>query len=121
MAVLLNRRYSKLRASNHAGSDQVLRHKIRRRAFPDGLKGDQDDHFLQRCPARGPHGAGNVIPNVLTVAEPILTRIRGRKGDRNSREKRSGNLRIHEPCLPRPCGDHGQHGQSIRLPSAWAR
>ena len=28
--------------------------------FPDGLRGNQDDRLLQRCPAGVPHGAGKV-------------------------------------------------------------
>ena len=39
--------------------------------FTDGLRGDQDDYLLQRCPARGPHGSGNVLPGVATGAGPL--------------------------------------------------
>ncbi|CAN0597194.1 unnamed protein product, partial [Laminaria digitata] len=66
------RRGGKLRASAHAVSGQVLRHKTSRRVFPDGLRGDQDDRLLQRCPARGPMG-----PAMFCLAlRPGLKRFR---------------------------------------------
>ena len=43
--------------------------KTRWRVFPDGLRGDQKDRLLQRCPAGRPHGAGNVLPDAKTGAE----------------------------------------------------
>ena len=41
-----------------------------------GLRGDQDDRLLQRCPARGPKGTGNILPGVAAWAEAILAGIR---------------------------------------------
>ena len=40
--------------------------------FPDGLRGDHDDRLLQRCPAGGSHGAGNVC----LALRPGLKRFR---------------------------------------------
>ena len=60
-----------MRASAHALSGQVLRHKTRRSVFPDGLRGDQDDRLLQLCPARGHHGTRNVLPGVAPAAEEL--------------------------------------------------
>ena len=68
--------------------------------FPGWTQRDQDDRWLQRCPARGPHGTSNVLPGVTTGAEAIPAGIR---------ERRSGSLRVHGRCLSRPYRDHGQH------------
>ena len=69
--------------------------------FPDGLRGDQDNCLLQRCPAGGPHGAGNVLSGVATRAESFPRGVRGR---------RSRSLLILGRCLSRPYGGHGQQG-----------
>ncbi|CAN0351011.1 unnamed protein product, partial [Laminaria digitata] len=61
------RKGGKVCASAHAVSGQGPRHKTRRREIR------RDDRLLQRCPEKGPRGAGNVLPGVATGVEAIPT------------------------------------------------
>ena len=80
---------SQLCPSAHAVCGQVLRYKASERVLSDGLGGNQNDPFLQRCPTRRPHGAGIVLSYFATRAKVFHEGI----------QERSGSLRVHRRCL----------------------